>query len=85
MNPWGYIALGVGLAVVAGVLFGIAQPSDLDYALAASERSLYGSADRPGANGGLMLAGFIAATAGGILTLIGVIGEGVRIGNRESD
>lgn len=79
MNAWGYIWSGIGCAVAAGVLLALAQPSALDISLAAAQQ-----AATPEANSGLQLVGFVFALAAAVLTPIGIIAEGVRIGSRAS-
>lgn len=59
MSPWGYIALGIGIAVLGGILLAV------------------GSSGPVGAT--------VTFVVAGIFTSIGVIAEGVRIGNRASD
>jgi hypothetical protein len=77
MNSWGYIWIGLGCAVVAGILIAVAQPSQADAALAiASGEVLH-------AHKGVLLLGYLFALPATILTPIGIVAQGVKVG-RES-
>ena len=82
MKPWGYIWIGIGCAAFAGVLFGLAQPTDFDYAMASADRAMGGSAEEPSTNGAVMFIAFVFALGASVFGSIGVIAEGVRVGSR---
>lgn len=76
MSQWGYIGVGLLCGVIAGICFASAGPDSADMAAAAF------SGRQAESNGFLQFLGYVFAAASSVLTLIGIVAQGVRVGQQ---
>lgn len=79
MSPWAYIWTGLLCAAVSIAFFVTAMPSGFEETMAA----MNGEEAEP--NGLMLTLGALAGLAALVLTPIGVVAQGVRLGNLHSE